>query len=194
MQFSLHRIKSGVYSLIAKDTYSVRSPFRVLNSNVDTVFQSTRASYKYLQGYTRKRQATAITLNKEHFLMNRKASLQFTRPVFLGERHQDHSFYRFCIGPEGGHSHLEVPSLSSWLDAAPGWGSLVLELKALLTVSVNGHTAMVGHGPGHGSHTCDDTCCRVVTENSVCGLSIFPSSTQDIYFTICTQTYHSFPV
>lgn len=65
-----------------------------------------------------------------------------------------------------------------------GWGILVLELKAFLIVSMNSHTSMIGHWPGHCSYPCDDTCCRIITENCVCGFSIFPSSTQDIYFTI----------
>lgn len=52
---------------------------------------------------------------------------------------------------------------------------------------MNSHTAMVGHWSGHRSHSCDDTCRRIVTENSICGFSIFPSSTQDIDFTITNR-------
>lgn len=122
-----------------------------------------------------------------YFPIAGKALLQFERLIFWGERHHDYCFYFLCIWQKGDmpRSHsgaFETSRLGSvWL---LGWRTLVLELKAFLIVSVDSHTAMIGHGPGHRSYSCDDARCRIITENSVCGFSIFPSSTQDIYFTV----------
>lgn len=54
----------------------------------------------------------------------------------------------------------------------------------LIVVSVNSHAAMVWYWSGHGSYSSDDTCCRVITKNSICGFSIFSSPTKDIDFPI----------
>ena len=107
---------------------------------------------------------------------------------YLGEKGTTIILFVFlCIWHKGDKpsSHSGVFKTSHlgllWL---PGWGTLASELEALLIVSVNSHTSVIGHWPGHCSYPCDDTCGRIVTENSVCSFSIFPSSTQDIYFTI----------
>lgn len=59
-----------------------------------------------------------------------------------------------------------------------------LLLVILLIVSMYGNTAMVGNGPGHGSHSCDDARCRVVTQNGVCCFAIFFSAAKDKDLTI----------
>ena len=107
---------------------------------------------------------------------------------YLGEKGTTIIIFVFlCIWHKGDKpsSHSGVFKTSHlgllWL---PGWGTLASELEAFLIVSVNSHTSVIGHWPGHCSYPCDDTCGRIVTENSVCSFSIFPSSTQDIYFTI----------
>ena len=75
-----------------------------------------------------------------------------------------------------------------------GWVALQLSWEQLIQPAGRGQLGAAprdphlppwsGHWPGHCSYPCDDTCGRIVTENSVCSFSIFPSSTQDIYFTI----------
>lgn len=60
----------------------------------------------------------------------------------------------------------------------------ILQFKAFFIISMNGHTAMIRYWPGHGCYSCDNARCRVITENSVCGFTIFPSSTKDIDFSI----------
>lgn len=55
------------------------------------------------------------------------------------------------------------------------WSRLIV----LFVVAVDGHTAMVRDWPRHGSHSRDDACCWVITEDGVCGLTVFPSAAKD---------------
>lgn len=106
---------------------------------------------------------------------------------YFGGKVTELLFLLFCV-----YSTKEICQVPLWVFKIShlgsmwllGWSILALELKAFLIVSMNSHTAMVGHWPGHCGYPCDDTCRRIITENSVCGFSVFPSSTQDIYFTI----------
>lgn len=54
----------------------------------------------------------------------------------------------------------------------------------LLIVTVDGDTAVVRYGPGHGGHACDDAGGRVVTQDGVRRLSVFTTPTQDKDFTV----------
>lgn len=49
---------------------------------------------------------------------------------------------------------------------------------------MNGHTAVIRYWPGHGCYSCDNARCRIIAKNSVCGFTVFPSSTKDIDFSI----------
>lgn len=49
---------------------------------------------------------------------------------------------------------------------------------------MNRHTAVIWYWPGHSCYSCDNACCRIIAKNSVCGFTIFSSSTKDIDFSI----------
>lgn len=49
---------------------------------------------------------------------------------------------------------------------------------------MNGHTAMIRYWPGHGCYSCDNARCRIIAKNSVCGFTVFSSSTKDIDLSI----------
>lgn len=57
--------------------------------------------------------------------------------------------------------------------------ALGLLLVVLVIIPVYGNTAMVGDGPGHGSHASDDARSRVVTQNGVCCFTIFFPAAED---------------
>lgn len=61
---------------------------------------------------------------------------------------------------------------------------LRLEFKGFFIVSVNSHAAVVWDRPWHGSHSCDDAGCRVVTKNGIRSVSIFSPPTKNVNFTI----------
>lgn len=62
--------------------------------------------------------------------------------------------------------------------------SLWSQPVVLVIVAVDGYTAVVGDRPWHGCHTCDDACCRVITQDGVCCFTIFPSATKNKDLTI----------
>lgn len=49
----------------------------------------------------------------------------------------------------------------------------------LVIVAMDGDTAVVGDGPWHGCHSCDDASRRVIAQDGVCCFPIFPSATKD---------------
>lgn len=59
-----------------------------------------------------------------------------------------------------------------------------LQFKAFFIIPMNGHTAMIRYWPGHGCYSCDNARCRIIAKNSVCGFTVFSSSTKDIDLSI----------
>lgn len=57
-------------------------------------------------------------------------------------------------------------------------------LVVLVVVAVDGYAAVVGDGPRHGRHPCDDARRRVVAQDGVCGVTVLPSAAEDEDLTV----------
>lgn len=191
MQFSIHIWQNKEYKGLQINIYKWRNHSQIPKSYTGRHYFLLHMSF--LQTLTKVHSQNPsnnhyyFQQQQIFFPITGKALLQFERLIFQGKRHHNYYLYFFVYMAQGdmSSSHsgvLKTSHLGSvWL---LGWGILASELKAFFIVSMYSHTAVIGHWPGHCSYPCDDTCCRIITENSVCGFSIFPSSTQDIYFTI----------
>lgn len=58
------------------------------------------------------------------------------------------------------------------------------EFMILVIVAVDGDTAVIRDGPRHSCHPCDDASWRVIAQDGVHGLSVFPSATKDEDLTV----------
>lgn len=190
MQFSIHIWQNKEYKGLQINIYKWRNHSQIPKSYTGRHYFLLHMSF--LQTLTKVHSQNPSNNHyyfQEHFFSQLQERLYYSLKdwYFRGKGTTIIIFTFLCTRHKGdmSSSHsgvLKTSHLGSvWL---LGWGILASELKAFFIVSMYSHTAVIGHWPGHCSYPCDDTCCRIITENSVCGFSIFPSSTQDIYFTI----------